>query len=662
MLDAQHPRALSDGDHLRLSKLCATIGVLARDSKACVDDETQVPKVPVRSAMPVEACQNATEDIPPWITKHDGEHLMARRDGFMHTPLITALAACVLTACGASQPKATAPAAGVAAIQTQVGEPTTTAVQYPKARRGEVIDDYHGTKVADPYRWLEDPDSKETSEWVAAQNKLFHNFVGAVPYRQRIRSRLSKLWNYERFSSPTAKGGGYFFRKNDGLQNQSVLYRSDALGASGQVVLDPNTLSKDGTVALKGGYLSEDGRYLAWQTAASGSDWTEIRVRDVRTGKDLADHIKWVKFSRASWRRDGSGFYYSRYDEPKKGQALKAANYFQKLYFHRLGTEQSEDQLVYHRPDHKDWGFGGAVSDDDRWLIISVWRGASSRNQVFVQRLDPSSKRKANKRSRRRVRKRTASLKVQELISGFDQLNEFLGSRGDEMWFKTDHNAPRGRIIQVNVNKPQSKYWKEIVPQAVETLHRAQWVGGKLFCTYLKDAHSVVKLYDLKGKPDAKTSELALPTHGTVGSFSGGPKSTETFYAFTSFTYPTTIFRYDLKSGKSQVWRAPKVDFNPNDYVTKQVFVRSKDGTKVPAYLVHKAKLPKDGKRPVYLYAYGGFNISLTPTFRVARLQWLEMGGVYVLANLRGGGEYGEVWHKAGMRGNKQNVFDDFSS
>lgn len=536
---------------------------------------------------------------------------------------------------------------------------------WPKAARGATVDTYHGVKVADPYRWLEDPDAAASRSWIAAQNQLFFGWLKKIPARDRIRDRLRTLWNYERYGVPRQRGGKYFYLKNNGLQNQSVLYVADKLDGPAKVLLDPNALSKDGTVALKGAYFTKDGKFVAYQLSASGSDWAEIRVRDVTTGKDLPDHIKWVKFSGASWRQDGSGFYYARYDAPKPGQKLKGANYFQKLYFHKIGTQQGEDTLVYERKDHKNWGFSAHVSDDDKWLIISVWSGASSRNQIFVQALASAAKKSKRRRRKRRKGPKGGVAKsspVVELITGFTHEYEFIGNEGNKLWFRTDKGAARGKIIELNANKPDVATWKTLVPEQKETLRSVGLVGDRFTCHYLKDAHSLVRLYDTKGAPDSKTAILALPALGSVRGFSGDRHERETFFLFTSFTFPTTVYRYNFDTGATTVFKQPKVGFDPKQYVTEQVFVPSKDGTKVPFFLVYKRDLPKDGKRPVYLHAYGGFNISITPSFRVDRLQWVEMGGVYALANLRGGGEYGGAWHKAGMRGNKQNVFDDFAA
>jgi prolyl oligopeptidase len=510
---------------------------------------------------------------------------------------------------------------------------------YPPARRADQVDDYHGIKVADPYRWLEDPDSAESRAWIEAQNKLTFNFLDQIPARAQLKERLTKLWNYERYSPPVKEGGLYFFQKNDGLQNQSVLYATKSLSDAGTVLLDPNTLSADGTVALSGYAISHDGKYLAYGLAASGSDWNEWKVRDIATGKDLSDHLKWVKFSGAAWTKDGSGLFYSRYDEPNAKTKLEEVNYFQKLYFHRLGTPQSEDVLVYERQDQKEWGFAGEVSEDGRYLLISVWVGTDPRNRFFYKDL-------TNK-----------DAKVVELIPNLEAAYNFIGNDGAVFYFRTDLNAPRGRVIAIDTAKPERNHWRELIPQAPEALESITLIGDQFFASYLKDARTQIKLFDLQGK---LLRELALPGLGTAAGFSGKRSDTETFYAFTSFTTPTTIYRYDLKTGQSSVYRQPKVDFNPADYETKQVFYTSKDGTRVPMFITHKKGLQFDGQNPTLLYGYGGFSVSLTPAFSLKNLVWMELGGVYAQPNLRGGAEYGEEWHLAGTKAQKQNVFDDF--
>ncbi|MYN15821.1 prolyl oligopeptidase family serine peptidase [Rugamonas sp. FT107W] len=512
-------------------------------------------------------------------------------------------------------------------------------INYPVTRTVDQTDDYHGVKVADPYRWLEDANSDETHAWVEAQNKLTQGYLSQIPGRDAIKTRLTKLWNFERFSVPFKEGGRYFYSRNDGLQNQSVLYTMKNLADVPRMLLDPNTLAADGTVALAGLAVSPNGRYLAYSTAASGSDWNEIKVRDIDSGKDIEDRIQWVKFSNTAWLHDGSGFFYSRYDEPKEATKLADVNYFQKLYFHKIGTPQSADTLVYDRPDHKDWGFGAEVTEDGRFLIISASQGTENKNRVYYKDLSRKD------------------AKVVPLLEDFDASYNFIGNDGMVFWFRTERDAPRGRIISIDTRKPGVLNWKQIVPESSNTMVSASIVNNQLLVDYLSDAHSLVKVYDLKGKP---LHDLELPGLGSAGGFGGKRGDTETFYSFTSFTTPTTIYRYDLKANKSSVYRQAKVDFDPAAFETRQEFFTSRDGTRVPMFIVSKKGLKLDGSNPTYLYGYGGFNISLTPSFSVANLAWLEMGGVYVMANLRGGGEYGESWHAAGTKLQKQNVFDDF--
>ena len=518
------------------------------------------------------------------------------------------------------------------------GAPTPT-LTYPHAKIVDQIDDYHGTKVADPYRWLEDTDSTDTREWIDAENKLTFGYLDQIPYRQAIHDRLKTLWNYERYGVPEQQGSRYFYQHNNGLQNQNVLLVADSVTAEPHLLLDPNTLSADGTVALTGHAISDDGKLLAYGTSASGSDWMEWRVREVDTGKDLSDDLEWVKFSGASWTKDGKGFFYSRYDEPKAGAPLRDANYFHKLYYHRLGTPQSEDKLIYDRPDNKEMGFGGDVTDDGHYLIITVWQGTSPKNRLYYKDLtDPNSQ-------------------VIKLLDDFDAQYQFLDNDGPVFWIKTDLEAPRGRVSAIDTRHPERTSWKTIVPQSADKLEHANIINNTFVLSYLKDAQTDVRIYDLDGK---FLHNVDLPGIGTAEGFGGKRKYKETFYAFTSFTIPTTIYRYDLSAAKSAVFRQPKVDFDSSKYETKQVFFTSKDGTRVPMFITAKKGLKLDGQNPALLYAYGGFNISLTPAFSVGNAVWLEMGGVYAQPNLRGGGEYGEEWHEAGTLLRKQNVFDDF--
>lgn len=519
-----------------------------------------------------------------------------------------------------------------------VDRPSTGSLVYPKAKTVDQVDDYHGTKVADPYRWLEDTDSADTHAWVEEENKLTFGYLDQIPFRKAIRDRMTKLWNFERFTVPQQHGGRYFYQHNNGLQNQNVLLVGESLQAEPRVLLDPNTLSSDGTVALSGEALTDDGKLMAYGTAASGSDWQEWHVRDVDTGKDLPDLIKWVKFSGASWTKDGKGFYYSRYDEPK-GTALRDTNYFQKLYYHALGTPQSEDKLIYERPDNKELGFGGAVTDDGHYLVILVWQGTSPKNRLYYKDLTkPDSQ-------------------VVKLLDDFDAEYRFIDNDGPVFWIRTDLDSPRGRLIAIDTQRPEKANWKTLVEQGADKLEDVNVVDNLFLLGYLKDAKTEVRVHDLKGK---FLRNVDLPGIGTAAGFGGKRKDKETFYSFTSFISPTTIYRYDPGTGSSSVFKKPKVDFDATKYETKQVFYNSKDGTRVPMFLTYKKGLKLDGQNPTLLYAYGGFDISLTPGFSIPTVVWLEMGGIYAQPNLRGGGEYGEDWHLAGTKAKKQNVFDDF--
>ncbi len=510
---------------------------------------------------------------------------------------------------------------------------------YPKTRKGDVVEDYHGTKVADPYRWMEDQNSPERQAWVEAQNKLTFGYLEQIPERNRIKERLTKLWNYEKYGMPVKRGDRYFYSKNDGLQNQSVLYTSRSLTGEARVLIDPNKLSADGTVALGGQAISDDGKLFAYGISVSGSDWREWKVRDVDTGKDLGDHLRWVKFSGASWTKDGKGFFYSRYPKPDDASKMKDANYFQKLYYHRIGTPQSQDTLIFEQPDHKEWFMDGSVTDDGRYLIITVTRSTADENMVYYKDLTD------------------ADGKIIQLIDGFEAEYSLIDNDGPVFWFKTNLDAPRGRVIAIDTRKPEPASWKQIIPQAEETLRSASVVGNRFIASYLKHARSQVKVFELDGR---FVREVPFPAMGSAGGFGGKRADKETFYSFTSFSQPSTIYRYDVASGKSTVLRQPTVDFNPDDYVTEQIFYRSEDRTRVPMFVSYKKGLTRNGKNPAILYGYGGFNIAITPSFRVSNLVWMEMGGVYAVANIRGGGEYGKEWHEAGTKLNKQNVFDDF--
>ncbi|HVS36421.1 MAG TPA: prolyl oligopeptidase family serine peptidase [Gemmataceae bacterium] len=514
-------------------------------------------------------------------------------------------------------------------------------LEYPKTPRGHQVDDYHGVMVADPYRWLEDDvrESNDVAAWVEAENKVTFDYLKGIPEREAIKKRLTELWNYERYSAPSKEGGRYFYSKNDGLQNQPVLYTADRLDGTPRVLLDPNTLSKDGTVAVAGMAISEDGKYLAYGLAEAGSDWHTWKVRDVATGDDLSDELHWIKSSRPAWTLDGRGFFYSRFDEPKKGEEFHALNLNNKLYYHRLGAPQADDVLVYKRPDHPDWGFGADVTEDGRYLVIATFKGTDAKNRITIRDLSEP-----------------LAMPL-DLIDGIENEYEPIGNDGPVFYLKTDFQAPRGRIIAIDLRKPDKADWKEVVPEAPESLKGVSLVGDQFVADYLKDAHSQVKVF----APDGRLiREVELPGLGTAGGFGGKRTDTETFYTFTSFNTPPRIYRYDLLTGRSTLYREAKTRFHPDDYEVKQVFYPSKDGTKVPMFITAKKGLKLDGTNPTLLYAYGGFDISITPAFRPSTAAWLEMGGVYASANLRGGGEYGEAWHEAGKKEKKQTVFDDF--
>lgn len=509
---------------------------------------------------------------------------------------------------------------------------------YPQAHRVDQVDDYHGVKVADPYRWLEDPDAPDSRAWIEAQNAITFGYLESIPQRESIRKRLTELWDYEKFGTPFVMAGRFFYTHNDGLQNQDVLFVQDGKDRPARELLDPNVLSQAGTVALSGLAVSEDGKLLAYGLASAGSDWQEWRVREVDTGKDTEDHLKWIKFSGAAWSHDNQGFYYSRYDEPK-GDALQAINKFQKVYYHRIGTPQEQDVLVYERKDQPDWGFGAFVTEDGRYLLLSVSQGTDPRNLLFYKDLS------------------TPDAPFIELINTFEADYEFIGNEGGTFWIKTDLNAPRGRVVAIDTSKPDKSYWKEIIPESSATLRSVGLVNDQFIANYLRDAHSQVLVFDLNGK---LVREVELPGLGTASGFGGKRKDKETYYSFTSFTTPTRIYHLDLTTGQTTLFKEPKVKFNPADYETRQVFYPSKDGTRVPMFITHKKGLKLNGRNPTLLYGYGGFNISITPAFSVANLVWMEMGGVYASANIRGGGEYGKEWHDGGRLKNKQNVFDDF--
>jgi prolyl oligopeptidase len=512
-------------------------------------------------------------------------------------------------------------------------------LDYPAARICDQVDDYHGISVPDPYRWLEDLDSEETKAWTEAENRITSDYLEKLPDRAPLRERLTALWNYERYGVPFREGGRLFYFKNDGLQNQSVLYVVDAPDAEPKVLLDPNQLSEDGTVALSSLAISRDGNRLAYGISTSGSDWQEIKIRDIPTGEDAPETLKWVKFSGMSWTPDGAGFFYSRYDEPDEANALAAVNYYQKLYYHRDGSPQTDDALIYERPDQKEWGFHGSVTEDGDYLIVSISQGTDVKNRVHYRPLADSD------------------APMIPLLDDFDAAYHFVGNDGPVFYFHANLDAPRYRLLAIDTRTPERENWVEILPQAEETLSYVHLVGNRFIAGYLKDASSRAKVFGLDG---GFVREVELPGIGSAGGFGGKRDDTETFYQFTGFAEPGAIYRYDLVTGESSIYRKPQVDFNPDDYATEQVFYESKDGTRVPMFLTYRKGRVRNGQNPTLLYGYGGFNIPLTPGFDVGRLVWMERGGVLAVANLRGGGEYGEEWHEGGMKLQKQNVFDDF--
>jgi len=514
-------------------------------------------------------------------------------------------------------------------------------IEYPKTRRGDQVDTYHGVRVADPYRWLEEDIrvSQEVKDWAAAQNKVTYGFLESIPERERIRRRLTELWDFAQYSSPFKEGGRYFYLKNDGLQNQAVLYVMDSLEGEPRVLVDPNQWSKDGTIALAGVAPSEDGKYLAYGVAEAGSDWTAWRILEIQSGKPLGDELKWTKFTHPAWTSDSKGFFYSRYDEPKKGAEFQVLNLNNRLCYHRVGTAQADDVPVYHRPEHPEWMYYPSVSDDGRYLVITTSRGTDEKYRITVKDLaEPYA------------------MPI-ELIDHFDHEFGFVGSDGAVLLFKTDLEAPRRRVIAIDLARPGRADWREIIPQAQAALQETSMVGNLLVASYLKDVLPQVKVFSLRGE---LVREVEFPGIGSAAGFRGRRTHTETFYSFSSFATPPSIYRYDLITGKSRLLRRAEVKFKPEDYEVKQVFYASKDGTRVPMFVAHKKGLRLDGSNPTLLYGYGGFNISMTPGFSVGRLGWMEMGGVFALANLRGGGEYGQAWHDAGRLLKKQNVFDDF--
>jgi prolyl oligopeptidase len=509
-------------------------------------------------------------------------------------------------------------------------------MKYPLTAKVEQVDDYFGTAVADPYRWLEDDKSAETAAWVKAQNEVTFGYLARIPFREALKRRLTDIFNYPRYSSPFRVGERYFFAKNDGLQNQSVIYVQKGLDGEPEVFIDPNALSPDGTIRI--GLLgpSGDKKWMAVSRGEAGSDWSEIRVMDIATKKELADQIRWVKFSGAAWWKDG--FFYSGYDKPEAGKELTAKNEFQKVFYHKIGDPQEKDVVVFEDKDHPLRYVSAGVTEDERFALVTLSEGTSGTELYWRDLTKPGS---------------AFSL----LMKGFDHDSAVIDNIGGKLLVQTNLEAPNGKLILIDPLKPAKERWTVVIPEKPEVLSGAATGGGALFCTYLKDANTKIFHYALDGTP---VREIVLPALGTSGGLGGWRDDTTLFYTFTSFTYPPTIFKYDIAGGASEVFRKPEVKFDPQGFETKQVFYPSKDGTKVPMFIVHKKGLALDGTNPCFLTAYGGFNISIQPGFSPMLIALLEQGVVFAEPNLRGGGEYGETWHKAGMLDKKQNVFDDF--
>jgi prolyl oligopeptidase len=527
---------------------------------------------------------------------------------------------------------------GLAATLASCNQPDVeqvAALTYPETAQVDTVDTYFGTDVPDPYRWLEDDQSTETAAWVTAQNKVTHGYLDHITFRDKIKTRLEKLLDYERVYAPTQHGDHYYYYKNDGLQNQNVLYRSEEVGGASEVFLDPNTFREDGTISLGGASFSEDGSLFSYSISEGGSDWRKAIIISTDTKTQVDDTLKHIKFSGMSWKGN-EGFYYTQYEEPEEGMELSGVNTNGKVYFHKVGTMQQDDALIF-EPDGEQIGAGGGLTENDRFLALSTFKGGSPGNQLFIQDLAGENE-------------------LVTVIENFENDHNVVDAKGDKVLVRTNLDAPNYRLVAVDLNNPSPENWQDVNSESEPVLN-VNTGGGYLFASYLQDAKTAIKQMDYDGK---LVREVALPGIGTAYGFGSESEKRDLYYTFTSFTYPPTIFNYDMESGESVLYEQPEVDFNPDDYETKQVFYASKDGTKVPMFITYKKGIELNGKNPTYLYAYGGFNVSLRPSFRTARIVWLANGGIYAQPNLRGGGEYGEDWHEAGTKMQKQNVFDDF--
>jgi len=528
-------------------------------------------------------------------------------------------------------------ALGLLALIASCNAPTTeqaVSITYPETTKVDTVDNYFGTVVPDPYRWLEDDQSEQTAAWVTGQNEVTHGYLNHIAFRDKIKDRLEKLLDYERVYAPTQHGGHYYYYKNDGLQNQNVLYRSTEVGGESEVFLDPNTFREDGTISLGGTSFSEDGSLFSYTISEGGSDWRKAIITYTDTKAQVDDTLRHIKFSGMSWKGN-EGFYYTQYEQPEEGKELSGVNSNGKVYFHRVGTLQRDDELIF-EPKGEQIGAGGGLTENDRFLSIATFKGTSG-NQLFIKDLEGKNE-------------------LVTVINHFDNDHNVVDSKGDKVLVRTNLEAPNYRLVEIDLNNPSPENWKDIISESENVLN-VNTGGGYLFASYLQDAKTAIKQMDYDGK---LVREVTLPGIGTAYGFGTESDKKDLYYTFTSFTYPPTIFNYDIESGVSVLYEQPKVDFNPDDYETKQIFYASKDGTKVPMFITHKKGIELNGKNPTYLYAYGGFNVSLRPSFSTSRIVWLENGGIYAQPNLRGGGEYGEEWHEAGTKMQKQNVFDDF--